>query len=171
VIRNAVTLRPPRDEDVRVLAALRNDLPTQYALLADPRPNSDDDVRAWIARRAGDPHALFVVIADDDDAAVGFMQIVSIDEKNRYGWFGIAIDAAHRGRGYGRRAIAELLDLARADGRLDKILLYVDTANADAWELYRSAGFRDVGIFRRHYRAPDGWHDVAAMELFLERPA
>jgi RimJ/RimL family protein N-acetyltransferase len=160
--------RPPRDEDVRALAALRNDLPAQYALLADPRPNSDDDVRAWIARRVEDPAALFFVVADETDAAVGFMQIVAIDERNRYGMFGIAIGAEYRGRGHGRAAIDQLFAAAREDGRLDKIVLYVAADNTGAWELYRSLGFRDVGVFERHYRAPDGWHDVAVMERFLE---
>jgi len=160
--------RPPRDEDVRALAVLRNDLPTQYALLAAPHPNSDDDVRAWIARRSADPAALFLVIADASDTAVGFMQIVAIDARSRHGMFGIAIDARQRGKGHGRAAIEQLFAAARADGRLDKIVLYVAADNAGAWALYRSLGFRDVGVLERHYRAPDGWHDVAVMERFLE---
>ena len=51
------TSRAPRDSDVPALAALRNDLATQYALLAAPRPNTLAEVRAWIARRARDPDA------------------------------------------------------------------------------------------------------------------
>ncbi len=159
--------RPPRDEDVAVLAALRNDLATQYALLAAPQPNGTDDVRAWIARRTADPAALFYVIADDAGAAVGFTQVVAIDERSRHGRFGIAIGGAHRGRGHGRSAIEQVCALARADGRLDKLVLYVATDNTGAWQLYRSAGFADVGVHRRHYFAPDGWHDVAVMERFL----
>ena len=81
--------------------------------------------------------------------------------------FGIAIDERHRGQGHGRRAIERLCDAARADGRLDKLVLQVATDNVGAWNLYRSAGFSDVGILRHHYRGPDGWHDVAVMERFL----
>lgn len=163
--------RPPREDDVTALAALRNDLPTQYALLATPRPNSLDDVRAWIARRTSDPAALFYVVADERDAAIGFFQIVAIDPANRHGLFGIAIGAAHRGRGHGRAAIAEMLRIAREDGRLDKIVLYVAVDNAGARALYREAGFRDVGVHRRHYRGPARWHDVAVMERFLDGAA
>ena len=153
------------------LAALRNDLPTQYALLASPRPNSDDDVRAWIARRTSDPAALFFVIAGEGDAAIGFAQIVAIDERSRHGMFGIAIGAQHRGRGHGRAALAAIVDAARRDGRLDKLVLHVAADNAAARELYRSAGFTEVGVHRRHYFAPDGWHDVAVMERLLEPAA
>jgi RimJ/RimL family protein N-acetyltransferase len=159
--------RPPREEDLAVLASLRNDLPTQYALLAVPRVNSLDDVRSWIARRTADPAALFYVIADEADDAVGFTQVVAIDENSRHGRFGIAIDGRHRGRGHGRAATEHLFANALADGRLEKLVLYVAADNTGAWALYRSLGFRDVGVHRRHYRAPDGWHDVAVMERFL----
>ena len=161
------TLRPPRDEDVRALAVLRNDLPTQYALLAAPQPNTLDDVRAWIGRRTADPAALFFVIADESDAAVGFTQVLAIDERSRHGMFGIAIDERHRGKGHGRGAIEAFCAAALADGRLDKLVLHVAADHAVACALYRSAGFTDVGILRRHYRSPQRWHDVAIMERFL----
>ena len=159
--------RLPREEDVPALAALRNDLPTQYALLAAPTPNSDDDVRAWIARRTDDRAALFYVVADAAGDAVGFTQIIAIDERSRHGMFGIAIGDGHRGRGHGRAALEHVLTLARADGRLDKLVLHVAADNTAARALYASAGFHDVGVHRRHYHAPDGWHDVAVMERFL----
>jgi aminoglycoside 6'-N-acetyltransferase len=160
--------RPPRDEDVPALAALRNDVPTQHALLAQPRPNSLDDVRAWIARRTSNPTALFRIVADDDGAAVGFTQVVEIDERSRHGVFGIAIDARHRGHGHGRAALEQMVEAARADGRLDKLVLYVAADNDPARALYRSAGFHEIGVHRRHYRGPDGWHDVVVMERFLD---
>lgn len=159
--------RAPREDDVQALAALRNDVPTQHALLAQPRPNSLDDVRSWIARRTSNPAAIFRVVAGDDGAAVGFTQIVEIDERSRHGVFGIAIDARHRGRGHGRAALEQTVEAARADGRIDKLVLYVAADNAPARALYSSAGFHEVGVHRRHYRAPDGWHDVAIMERFV----
>ena len=161
------TSRAPRDSDVPALAALRNDLATQCALLAAPRPNTLAEVRAWIARRAHDPDALFAVVADEGDIAIGFTQVVGIDPRSRHGSFGIAIAADRRGRGHGRAAIDHVFAAARADGRLDKLVLNVATDNAGAWALYRTMGFRDVGIHRRHYHGPDGWHDVAVMERFL----
>jgi len=160
------TCRAPREDDVPALAALRNDLPTQYQLLASPRPNSLDDVRAWIARRTNDPATLFQVVADASDAAVGFTQVVAIDARSRHGMFGIGIGLKHRGQGHGRAAIEHVFAAALADGRLDKIVLHVATDNP-AHALYRALGFADVGVHRRHYRGPERWHDVAVMERFL----
>ena len=158
--------RRPRDEDVLALEALRNDVDAQHAMLADPRPNSLADVRAWIARRTSDPAALFRVVADGSDTAIGFTQIVAIDERSRHGMFGIGIDARHRGRGHGRAAIEHVFAAALEDGRLDKIVLHVASDNPAA-ALYRTLGFADVGILQRHYRGPERWHDVAVMERFL----
>jgi RimJ/RimL family protein N-acetyltransferase len=163
--------RTPRDADVPALTALRNDAATQYALLADPRPNSFSDVRAWIARRTADACALFFVVADERDDAVGFTQVVAIDERSRHGRFGIAIARAHRGRGHGRAALEQTMAAAGRDGRLDKVLLYVAADNIVACDLYRSAGFRDVGVHRRHYRGERDWHDVTIMERFVEEAA
>ena len=160
-------IRAPREADIPALTALRNDVRTQYALLADPRPNTEADVRAWLERRSADPAALFWIVAGEGDVAVGMAQIVSIDARSGHGMFGIAIDPRHRGKGHGRAALRQVLDAARADGRLEKLVLHVATDNAVACELYRSLGFRDVGVHRHHYRAPDGWHDVAVMERFL----
>jgi RimJ/RimL family protein N-acetyltransferase len=159
--------RLPSEADVPTLAELRNDLATQYALLASPKPNTLDDVRAWIDRRARDPAALFHVVAEESGAAVGFTQVLGIDETGRHGMLGIAIDRRHRGRGHGRAALEHVFAAALADGRLDKLVLQVAADNTRACTLYRSVGFRDVGLHRRHYRAPDGWHDVAVMERFL----
>ena len=150
-----------------MLALIRNDLPTQYALLAHPTPNSLDDVRAWIARRTADPAALFFVLADEGDTAVGFAQIVAIDAHSRYGMFGIAIDPRKRGRGYGRTALDAVLAAAQASGRLDKIVLEVAADNPAAVHIYLAAGFRAVGTHVRHHRGPDGWHDVTVMERFI----
>jgi len=36
------------------------------------------------------------VVADEADAAVGFTQVVGIDERSRHGAFGIAIAPEHR---------------------------------------------------------------------------
>ena len=161
-------IRAPREADVAALTALRNDARTQYSLLAYPRTNTPDDVRDWLERRGADPNALFWVIAGEHDEAVGIAQIIGIDERGRHGMFGIAIDARHRGQGHGREAMLQVLEVARADGRLDKLVLHVASDNAIACELYRSLGFRDVGVHRHHYKAPDGWHDVAIMERFLK---
>lgn len=163
----ATALRAPSDTDIPLLGKMRNDLPTQYSLLASPKPNSLDDVRAWIERRCSDPSGLFFVIADRTGSAVGFTQVVEIDRRSRHGAFGIAVDHRHRGQGHARRALGLLVERCTADGRLDKLILQVAADNAAARAIYSAQEFRDVGTLRRHYRGPERWHDVTIMERFL----
>jgi ribosomal-protein-alanine N-acetyltransferase len=61
----------------------------------------------------------------------------------------IGVDPAYQGRGIGRRLLNELLNFA-AGGT---VYLEVRTDNAAAIALYRSAGFVNVGLRRRYYRA------------------
>jgi ribosomal-protein-alanine N-acetyltransferase len=61
----------------------------------------------------------------------------------------IGVDPAFQGQGIGRRLLDELLDFARGGA----VFLEVRTDNAPAIALYRSAGFVEIGLRKRYYRA------------------
>jgi [ribosomal protein S18]-alanine N-acetyltransferase len=60
----------------------------------------------------------------------------------------IGVDPAYQGQGIGRRLLEELLRFA--DGGV--VYLEVRTDNEVAIGLYRSMGFRQIGLRRRYYR-------------------
>lgn len=60
----------------------------------------------------------------------------------------IGVDPAYQGQGIGRRLLNELLHFA--DGGV--VFLEVRTDNDAAINLYRSAGFEQIGLRRRYYR-------------------
>lgn len=60
----------------------------------------------------------------------------------------IGVDPGYQGRGIGRRLLNDLLEYA--DGGV--VYLEVRTDNAPAIELYRSAGFEQIGLRKRYYR-------------------
>ena len=169
LVTGTVALRAPTDRDFAVLSRLRNDLVVQNSLLALARPNSPARVRAWLARRAGDDHAAFFVIADArDDRAVGFIQASGIDPLHRIAELGICIDQASRTRGFGRKAIALLEKYLAAVFRVRKLWLRVDSRNAPAVALYQSSGFREVGTLTKHHFADGRYRDVLLMEKLLQ---
>ncbi len=65
----------------------------------------------------------------------------------------LGVAPAHRGRGIGRRLVAEILAHLRARGVRD-VYLEVRESNTVARRLYESFGFREIGRRRRYYRRP-----------------
>jgi ribosomal-protein-alanine N-acetyltransferase len=96
-----------------------------------------------------------------------------------YGMLSLAADEAHvlnvcvdplcQSRGYGRRLLRELVQLARVRGAI-RVFLEVRPSNAPALALYESEGFNEIGRRPRYYPAANGREDalVMAMELVDE---
>jgi ribosomal protein S18 acetylase RimI-like enzyme len=91
-----------------------------------------------------------VLAAVEGEHVVGHLQLVDGEIKN------MAVDAAHRGRGIGRRLIEAAVDRARAEGRAQ---LVVATAAADAGNLrfYQRAGFRLRSVERDAFTPATGY--------------
>jgi ribosomal protein S18 acetylase RimI-like enzyme len=93
-------------------------------------------------------HHLFVVEDAETGAAVGtlWFALGSSSEGTARAWlYEIEIDAAQRGRGYGRAAMHELEARVRALGH-DRIELNVFGGNAVARGLYRSLGYVETAV-------------------------
>ena len=65
----------------------------------------------------------------------------------------IAIDGAHRGKGYGRYLLSRVLEIAQERG-VESLYLEVRVSNKGAAELYRRFGFTEIGFRRNYYDSP-----------------
>lgn len=140
-----LTVRGSRPGDERAIVEL---LAEAYA----GTPEADWDLEAFRARQAYDwfdPEDLLVAV----DGAAG---IVGIHWTKRRGdavgeVYNLAVAPRARGRGLGRALLGAGLGHLQRRG-VDEVLLWVDTANAPAVELYTSHGFRvrweDVALGR-----------------------
>ena len=77
----------------------------------------------------------------------------------------IATDPAFRGKGVGKSLIREMSIRLQAKA-LQWLTLEVRPSNTAALGLYRSMGFRQVGLRKRYYRDPV--EDAILMTLFFE---
>lgn len=163
----SVRLREPRDADHPVFAELRADAETQHLLLANPPPGGDPapDVAAWLRRRAAD--GAVWTVADAADACIGFAQVTGVHRLNRFGWVGVCIAPFAQGAGRGRATLFRLLDAAREELGLRKVLSQVRADNASAHAMNRAAGFVEVGVLRAHYDDGAELHDVLLLERML----
>lgn len=78
----------------------------------------------------------------------------------------VCVAPAEQGKGFGRRVVGRLLDLARWH-RSERVFLEVRPSNPHAIALYESIGFNEFGRRPNYYPAKKGREDalVMAMEL------
>lgn len=91
------------------------------------------------------------VAARADDKLVGYAGIARLGRKPPYEYeiHTIGVDCAYHGQGIGRQMLDHLLKFAGDD----TVYLEVRTDNAAAIAMYESAGFVNIGLRKRYYRA------------------
>ena len=72
---------------------------------------------------------------------VGYALFGRDDETQQWKIFRIMVDAAHQGRGYGRAAMHQLIEMLRLRAAAQPILICYKADNAVAKSLYASLGF------------------------------
>lgn len=95
-----------------------------------------------------DPNNRCYAILDLEGNFVGIVELMNISWKNRRGELSIAIEASHRGKGFGYQAINEILNIGFYELGLNRIWLRVLDNNIRAIELYEKIGFVLEGVCR-----------------------
>ena len=83
--------------------------------------------------------------------------------------WGVYVAPAFRKRGVGRMLLARALEHARSMADLRQITLGVNTENAAAIALYKSAGFEPFGLERGFMRVDGVLHDELHMVLTIAK--
>ena len=78
----------------------------------------------------------------------------------------LCVHPALRRLGYGRRLLNALLFKAE-DAAVNQVFLEVRPSNRAAIELYKSAGFEEIGIRPAYYQASEGRENAVVLSLSL----
>jgi ribosomal protein S18 acetylase RimI-like enzyme len=107
-------------------------------------------------------------VAIEDNHVVGWADLTpaGVAEHAHRATLGMGVIASHRGKGLGRKLLNACLAHAPRSG-ISKVELTVFTNNTAAVELYRSAGFADVGVLHDYRRLDGEVYDALLMERFL----
>lgn len=81
----------------------------------------------------------------DGALPVGFLMYCLEWEPNEYWLYRLMIDARYQGRGYGRAALAQVLERVKRNPAHHRLFLGVDPAGVASVALYQSLGFRFDG--------------------------
>lgn len=110
-----------------------------------------------------------VIVAGEGEAVMAYAAAFPYRSRACYTGvreFSIYVAREGRGKGFGREALAGLLDEAKARGWW-KLVSRVFPENAASRVLLRSMGFREVGIYEKHAKLDGRWRDVVIVEKFF----
>jgi RimJ/RimL family protein N-acetyltransferase len=166
-----VLLRPRRREDLKRLIQFTNDpefkrligdWPFEPQTLERIERRFDDEMRE--GERDGPRFAI-----EADGQYLGFAFLYDIAEASGVCWISIGIgDSAYLGKGYGREALALLLDYAFRIRNLRRACLHVSAFNERAIRAYRALGFVEEGRLRQHEWDGAEYGDVLSMALMRD---
>ena len=86
-------------------------------------------------------------IYDDGDIPVGFlMYALNFDHPKQQAFIQrLMVDESHQGKGYGRFGMQRMLEIFRADDRIQEVGISYEPENEAARKLYASLGFEETG--------------------------
>lgn len=148
-------LTPPQ-----IRALLPSDMPAveelEHRLFSDPWP------RSFFIEALGDSHAVNLV-AERSGSVAGYLVATLMPPEAELQ--NLATAHAHQRGGIARALMIELIATCRARG-VRELRLEVRVSNAAAQGLYRTLGFRLVGLRRGYYKSPA--EDAIIMALRLD---
>lgn len=151
---DVVSLREVTLADARALYRWRSDPRSRDCFRATTLGSYESHLRFVQRHLASDSRDRWFVI-EAEGRPVGSIALYDFAEDSRSAeWGRLVVDPDLRGRGYGRRALELLIDLARKLG-LDRLRCEVLVGNTRAEGLYRSLGFvetRRESVAGRHFQ-------------------
>lgn len=162
---HTVTLRAPEPDDTDRLYLWEND-PGTAEVPVNGAPLSRLQVWNYIQNYSADPLGTgeLRLIAECGGEAVGHVDLTEIDVRNSRAQVSVYIDAAHRGRGLGRQALAAMVRHARRVLALHQVWALVACDNAASLALFKSLDFKPAGRLRSWLRRDGRWIDVVMLQ-------
>jgi RimJ/RimL family protein N-acetyltransferase len=158
---------PIAEEHIAGFRAALDDVARERRYLIFLEAPSLEEVRAFVRHNIRKRHPAFVALAADE--VIGWCDVLPLDRPTRAhtGTLGLAVTAAHRGRGVGTALLRETLEAARARG-LTRIELGVRAANARVVPLYERFGFVREGVDRNAIRQDGEYEDLIRMAVLFD---
>src|SRR3954447_5170923 len=159
-----LSTRPAERADAVVLARIYSEGIEDRNATFETEPRSAADAERWF-----DGDAVLIAVEDAGDVVAFAAAMPYRPQRRAYDGvreFMVYVARSHRGRGAGRAAIEALLAECERHGHV-KLVSRVFPENAASRALLRAAGFREVGVYRRHGKLDGVWRDNVIVERLL----
>ncbi len=121
---------------------------------------------AWLAARSG---AFGAVVAEEGGEVLGFAALSPYKDRPAYRTTvedSVYVRRDRQGLGVGRRLLAHVVEVARANG-FHTVMARIEASGQASRVLHERCGFELVGVERQVGRKFGRWLDVAVMQLLL----
>ena len=159
-------LRPATRDDLETIRQIYNEGIEDRAATLDRDSKSTDEMERWWALHDG---RYVVLVACDGREIAGWTSLNPFSDRCAHADIAdlsIYVRRNRRGQGVGRALLTRLVEYAGRGG-FHKVVLHALNGNESGKRLYRSCGFREVGVFREHGIVDGTYVDVVAMERLL----
>ena len=162
-------LRALEPEDLDLLYTIENDV-EHWDTSSTNVPYSRYALRDYLANQS---HDIFIdrqvrfVIVSDEEEAVGLLDLFDFIPEHNRAELGIALLRKHRGKGYGTRAIAELIQYARDTMHLHQLVAVVAESNLPSRKLMSDAGFTKVTVLNDWLFTSEGYKNAILLQKIL----
>ena len=164
---SALTIRPAEPSDLgRIFEIYNREVGEEVTTFdTEPRVLGRDD--GWLLER---PARYPVLVGEENDRIVGWSSLSQWSPRGAYARtaeVSVYVDPDYRGRGYGKRLLAAVVELAPATGA-GVLLARVVEPNPASTATHRSLGFEPIGVQRRAGEKFGRILDVTLMDLHVD---
>ena len=164
---STITLRAIEPTDLDLLYRRENDTDL-WAVTNTHAPYSRQMLWQYLQSYTGDIYASqevrFVVTLTGTGEAVGLLELMHFDPLNNRAELGLCIFGEYRGKGYGRQALRLIEGYAARHIGLKQIYVMIQLSNADCLALFKSEGYREVGILEAWVKRGNTYHDAVLLQ-------
>jgi phosphinothricin acetyltransferase len=158
-------IRPAEPSDAEAIAAIYNEGIEERQATFQTKLHDPGELELKIEQRGGQ-----LLVAEAGGEIVGWAGWSGYDDPAEH-YAGVGECAVYVARDARRGGVAAALLTGLAEeapkAGLHKFVAKIFTSNQASVELFLRAGFREVGVHRRHGRLEGEWKDVVVMERLL----
>jgi phosphinothricin acetyltransferase len=158
-----MTVRRALGDDASAIAAIYNQGVEERIATFETRPRTGAGIGKWLESR------LPVVVVEADGRVIAFAATFEYGPRGCYAGIAEAslyVGRDYRRRGAGRLALTALMREAATLG-FRKLLLKIFEENAPSISLFRSLGFRQVGVLERRAQLGGVWRNIVLADKLL----
>lgn len=164
--RGGPTVRLATPADAPAIARIHNQGIDEHLATFETEPRTAEQVAARLAEK-GDRYP--TVVVERDGSVVAWASAGPYRPRPAYAGgaeHSVYVERSARGTGAGRAALEGLVREYAARG-LWKLVSRIFPENAPSLALHERAGFRVVGVYRRHGKPDGAWRDCVIVERLL----